>query len=530
VTLIATYLERRDGTAESHCSAGDDAPSVVADMIEHLRAHAARGPIKLDAVLSRAALPSSSMVASLAVRPGLDGVCQRLPPGDCLMPWTLVANDLLTEHPLLDAVPDAKLGVSLASLRGRVGAGALDRVETKSWLLDASGDLRPALRAQRTVTEVSADTLSAASSAAQRYVQGAQHDNGRFRYVVDPYVGTVEYEPFSIARQAGTTMALCELGEASARRTQVVERSLALLASLEHQVARPDGEPLGVMRYPANQPAGPARFGPTALTLAALLRCRPLLGERYDELDARLMRTLLELQRQDGGFHPDIDVATGRGSAGGSSLFADGQAVLALVLAEASAADQPGWPPRATLRAAVERAMDYFGGAYWNGFLRPLWFMEENWHCIAAAAALDQHPHDAYERFCFDYVQFKGRLIHEGADDAPEDFVGGYGFGNIVPPHNTATAGFGVALAAAIEVKRARGMDVRRDEERLVRVLRFLLQNQWPAGTCFACDRKLNVAGGFSEHMASPRIRIDYVQHAWAALGHGAHALGLSSR
>jgi hypothetical protein len=35
------------------------------------------------------------------------------------------------------------------------------------------------------------------------------------------------------------------------------------------------------------------------------------------------------------------------------------------------------------------------------------------------------------------------------------------------------------------------------------------------------------VAGGFSENMGSPHIRIDYVQHAMAAMGHGGRVLGL---
>jgi hypothetical protein len=64
------------------------------------------------------------------------------------------------------------------------------------------------------------------------------------------------------------------------------------------------------------------------------------------------------------------------------------------------------------------------------------------------------------------------------------------------------------------------------DEARLANVLAFLLRNQWRSERCFACAPAARVEGGFSEHMASPRIRIDYVQHAWAALGHGARALG----
>ena len=59
------------------------------------------------------------------------------------------------------------------------------------------------------------------------------------------------------------------------------------------------------------------------------------------------------------------------------------------------------------------------------------------------------------------------------------------------------------------------------------KVIGFLLRNQWRRDDCFACNPKVRIDGGFSEHMASPRIRIDYVQHAWAAMGHGAEAIEL---
>ncbi|MCA9624640.1 MAG: hypothetical protein KC731_36705, partial [Myxococcales bacterium] len=88
-------------------------------------------------------------------------------------------------------------------------------------------------------------------------------------------------------------------------------------------------------------------------------------------------------------------------------------------------------------------------------------------------------------------------------------------------------AGLGEALAAAVEVAKARGEDSRALEAHLASAMTFLLRNQWATERCFACSRRRRVVGGFSEHMASPEIRIDYVQHAWAALGHGAQALGL---
>ena len=90
-----------------------------------------------------------------------------------------------------------------------------------------------------------------------------------------------------------------------------------------------------------------------------------------------------------------------------------------------------------------------------------------------------------------------------------------------------ATAGFAETLAASIEVKRRRGGDVADDLRRLEQMLAFLLRQQWSGDTCFACQPEPSAVGAFSQSMVSPRVRVDYVQHAWAALGHGGRQVSL---
>jgi hypothetical protein len=48
-----------------------------------------------------------------------------------------------------------------------------------------------------------------------------------------------------------------------------------------------------------------------------------------------------------------------------------------------------------------------------------------------------------------------------------------------------------------------------------------LLRAQWSEASCYACKQPSAVVGGFSQQLASPGIRIDYVQHAMSAIGHG---------
>src|SRR5690606_8395469 len=101
--------------------------------------------------------------------------------------------------------------------------------------------------------------------------------------------------------------------------------------------------------------------------------------------------------------------------------------------------------------------------------------------------ALGVHRHAGYEAFCIDYVRFKSRLILSAEDGIAPDFDGGFGFGSLVPPHNTGAAGFGEALAAAIALHEAADRPAEAEKRLLMRVLAFLLRQQWSRENCFAC-------------------------------------------
>jgi hypothetical protein len=188
----------------------------------------------------------------------------------------------------------------------------------------------------------------------------------------------------------------------------------------------------------------------------------------------------------------------------------------------------PELAEKARVREAVERSMTYIAERYWNNFLTDFFYMEENWHCLAARASLGHHRHEGYERFCIDYVRYKSRLLFDEESGVSPELLGGWGFSNVMPAHNTGTAGFGEALAAAMAVKEVRGESDPEDERRMKLALRFLLRQQHDEVNCFACTKERSMVGGMGEHAGSPFIRIDYVQHAWAAMGHGGRLLGLA--
>jgi hypothetical protein len=521
--LFLTWVTKM-GTPASACVAVGGAADIEAE-IARVLAEGAGGPIKIDVLEGTQDLPGlGPLLGMIALRPGLDGVCAG---PRCLMPWQLVALDQFSQMGEVSSI-QLRFGITPLALRGALGVDGdgtsftgLTRISTRSLLVDGEGKLRRLVRLRDGGPELSPEALATSVGDARRFILDVQETDGRFGYLVDPFRGTVSYDNFSVPRQAGTTLALCELSDGAEDAVRVAaERSLRMLATLE-QRAGDHGAlifPRGATRL--------ARLGDTALPLIAFLACREHVGDKHDDLIARLGGLLLAMQREDGSFHPNFDVKNDVVLPGNDPLYAEGQVVMALVLWEGATDPPLRSPPPEGLRAAIDRAMDHFSGPYWDYVIGDFFYLEENWHCLAARAALPHHRHDAYERFCIDYVSMKKRLTFDEDSDVAPELVGAYGFGNVLPPHNTATAGFGEALAAKMDLMKAREMDITAEEADMKRTLQFLVAQQWQSYSCFACTTRRNIVGGFSESVGSPQIRIDYVQHALAALGHGGRMLG----
>ncbi len=552
-TLIVTYLAKPapPDTApyrvRTRCLQREQASELPGALREALADAYARRPIKIDVITGVQQMsPRVDVVDSVSLRPALDGVCGGT---RCLMPWQLAALDQFTTYTPLPFIDDLRFGIDptqiAQALRGfrpkakkdydgpTMTIAGLTRVEVMSYLVDSTGTLRYAPRARLIEDTLTEQSLKRAVDDAIAHILAAQDGYGRFRYLLDPFTGRVSWSGFAIPRQAGTTLALCEVGDHAPEIDASAARSLDMLASIAH-----DAGDLSVLAYTGRpkkrkkkQPKG-GSLGSTALPLISFLACRDRVGPKHDELIARMGRALLTLQRDNGSFRPWFNLRKGEAVEGPTPMYAEGQAVYALSLLEALALELgPGehnpLPPVEVLREAVERAMQYTANDYWDHGLSDFYFLEENWHCLAAKASLGHHRNPGYEQFCLDYVTFKRRLILDEDTWVSEDLEGGYGFGNVLPPHNTPSGGFGEALAAAMELKRADGLDTTKDEQSMALVLEFLIRQQWNDDNCIACSPDHLVVGGFSESMASPIVRIDYTQHTLAALGRGGRLIGM---
>lgn len=523
------FYRARDAKLTSRCVQAPSTTELANAVANVLSKSAASDVVLLDLVTaSRPIRERSALLDALMFRPGLDGGCLGL---KCLSPWQLLGQGSFTTHSPLPFVADLKFGLSHARLRKQLSDKAsstqaetprdttLWAFQTHSVSITADGKVVELKRQHPVEVPVDPPTLQRANELYAAHILKAQQPNGQFRYTLDPFTGAAEFKNFSIPRQAGTLLVLCELGAHSTEINDAVRLGLRLL----HEHRRTRGEHWALA---LDKRTKIVRLGDSALPLVAFTACRPRVGAEFDDAIRGLSKFILHQQKPDGSFTSNYDWKKELHLDGPEALFAPGQAILGLTLLDelvrADAARSP-LGDHGTLTVAIQRAMDHVAHHHWDMPMNAFFFVEENWNCLAARAALLHQRNDAYERFCIDYMRFKSRLaLDEHSNVAPE-FIGGFGFGNVIPPHNTGTAGMGESLAALISVKRARGEDTSADEQRLRQVMAFLLRQQWTPETCFACAP--DVVGAMSEHMHSPVTRIDFAQHAWAAVGHGASVL-----
>ncbi|MCA9700529.1 MAG: hypothetical protein KC431_23585, partial [Myxococcales bacterium] len=383
VPASAKTLERRKRSVDGRKLAAAEAvsrcvrapaealPQAIADQ---LRAEALRGPVKIDVITGVTLMRSQGFILDmLALRPGLDGICDA---DRCLMPWQLTADNHFIHNEPLPWIPDFRFGVSPVRLQKALGGSVpnevltwdrhrrrpktrpkderdqplptpegaqewssfdgLLRIATVSIATEASGRPHMLARLHERRPPLSQERLRQAQDRAEDYIAAAQLEDGRFTYTLDPFTGARQTKSWNLPRQAGTTLVMCELGRDEQRTRTVAALSLEFMA----QHARRPGEQ-DMLALVRGSDKHEAHLGSTALPAIAFLACRPRVGDAHDRLIAGLIRFLMAMQREDGSFYPIYDTKAQAVIDGPEPMYAGGQAIFAMSLAEKLALEEP---------------------------------------------------------------------------------------------------------------------------------------------------------------------------------------------
>jgi hypothetical protein len=223
---------------------------------------------------------------------------------------------------------------------------------------------------------------------------------------------------------------------------------------------------------------------------------------------------LRAMQRPDGEFKHVYDVGA-NAPVNAQYMYFTGEAALALAQSYDAAGDSQDL-------AAASRALSYLVQRGWSFPLSAYYQNEEHWTCQAAGQLWRHAPNRAALSFCLRWHEFQRAAQYTDAAPDPS-WIGGYGVGTLALPRLTPAASRSEATGATLAVLLA---DKTPAHEAAARDLRaqldlavaFLLRQQLSAESVALYRDPAAVQGAFPGSAADLELRIDYAQHAGAAM------------
>jgi hypothetical protein len=494
-----------------------------------------------ETVIGRAPLAVNSLMFTLGLVPGRDGVEARLGDKtayatvDDLMNaeaydrahfWAEASFGWGTHEPTVLAILAEQLGVkpkeleeraTLARVRfrrettrppttpptsaanGPDRAGSRPRVLSRSW---------PSSIGERDLTP---ELVRAGVEEAATYLARTVDAAGNFRYLVDA-PRDLTLPGYNWPRHAGATFFLAQAAAAlddpyvryAALRAASRLRDGAMTACGAHQCIS-SGDAI-------------AEIGSSALALIAFTEIvKTGADPSFRPAMAHLTAFLRSQQRPDGELMHLYDRAQKK-PIDKQFLYFTGEAALALARTHAITGDPKDLE-------AAQRALGRLSGSGWQFFGSRYYFGEEHWTCQTVAELWDRAPDEEALAFCSRWHEYQRRL-QQDADDTPFDSEGSFGFGPLVSPRITPASSRGEAAGALAEVliregragHHARDVELPAVERELGRALAFVLRSQLhpgptgPTGHLFADP--IAVRGAVPGSPVDWQLRIDYPQHA----------------
>ncbi|MBU1238455.1 hypothetical protein KJ865_01985 [Myxococcota bacterium] len=335
-------------------------------------------------------------------------------------------------------------------------------------------------------------------------------DKGQFLYMYHIMLDLVDFQShayYNLPRHAGTTYSLANLYRITKleRFKKGAEAAIAYLGVLASGRCQGPG-----FKCVAN--GNYASLGSSALALLAIAEYRLATGDKtYDNLGRNLANFLLFMQRKDGSFRHMYDVKNHRAIENMQLLYYAGEASLAL------AKSYRAWGEKAYVDAAAKGIDDLIGPQMKQLPFR-FAFGEEHWTCQAARAVWPDYKKKAYLTYCLNFADYIGRQQWKDGESAFPDFVGGYGFTPVLPPHANGSGSRTEANVSTWELSRFHGSPSGAVERQIKRAISHILRHQRRPENCWLCANPEHAAGAVPTSPIELETRIDTVQHTTTGL------------
>ncbi len=482
-----------------------------ASVKEHLQ-----GRLKLDHPLGFApVLTWPAFAEALGFEPGRDGLRVVGDSTAMLLPDDVIAADVYGTTPLLPFLPEVRLGISPDWVRQQLNApphAQLQRFATESWM-ECAAPNTGVCGVQRGVVQLPTFTTKNAALAAGQYMLQHQKPDGTFTYVYRPWLNLDQPAGYNFARHAGTAYTLALLAPLAPELGFAAGGAQALQWLMSH-AAPVCGDHLCVREGPL------AKVGNNALALLALIAYQESSQDQsWATSSAGLARFLLSLQKPSGDLVPAYLPNEQRPAQEmPAQMFASEEAAFALAKAGRVLGD-----PK--LIEAAARLLNFLTQEKYADFLGRFSYGADSWTCMAAAELPASVVQANVVDFCLGYADFLARLQF-GANEHDPAFAGHYGFSHVLVPQAPAAAGFAEALTATLQLARAHRRSTTQLQPQVVAALNALKRDQLRPGNDHMALVPERAWGGIRRSVVQSDVRIDFVQHAAAALAHGV-ALGL---
>lgn len=482
--------------------------------------------IKVDLLAGRGPLVTSiPLFFAKGLVPGLDGLALDVGAGRqaYLLPDELYKTGLLAGYQPFFFMHEFKTGLDLKSAvdllasrleltieAWRKAPRHFTRFRVRSFIEahDRPGKALPVVRQRVPVERIDRATVRRAVVHAADYVLRQLRPDGRFHYIYYPLADQHDLgADYSLPRHAGTTwfLSLAYQKLKKPRFRDAAKRAIEYLAAraVPLYCRRPNFACVGSNSY--------ADLGSAGLAVVAIMQYQEATGDRrYEPLGRQLGEFIISMQKPNGDFCHQYHPKARRKNCKDILLYYTGEAALALARLRQVTKD-----PRYV--APLRRALDFLVGAKYDFFLGQFFISEDHWTCIAAEAAYPVVQRPEYLEFCREFASLN-RRTQITKDEALGDLWGGFGITPFFIPHNTPVGSRSEANVATYLLSKHLGRPDPLVLDTVRRAMRYLVDQQIRPESAYLLPNPGAAVGGLTQTPIRAQIRIDYVQHAAAAM------------